>query len=635
MTITQNIALDRLKISPHNVRKIQDKGALEELKASILSHGLLQSPLVTTADDGIHYVIAGARRVSALQALQKEGKLPKDHKARCQIADDRNAAELSLAENVIREAMHPADEFEAFNRLATKDKLPASKIAERFGVPEKHVQQRMRLARVAPELLKAYRAGDMTLDALMAFTLSDDHEHQKKVFKATGKNPGAHHVRRLMTEKAESSGGKLCKFVTLKKYIEAGGKVREDLFGSETFLDNPELLHELATAKLAEVSEKLKAEGWGWVETALEDEYGFTQKFGRIHPTPVDAPKKLTEGLAKLQAELEVAEDALGDLGHGDPNTGRLEDECRRVEEQISEAETELQGYRKYDPAGMKVAGVYARLDHDGKLRIDRGLVSRKEEKKLEQAKYGGAKPEQPEKKGLSQSLRLSLQAFRLQAAEAAVASKPELAYDLLVFSAAVSLLGEEWSIDGLDITFRDRTPMVDEVKDSPAAGALAEIYGKLPLKWLDVEEEAARFAAFRKLTAAQKASILAFCVALTLKPGLAPDYGDIGAHDVTLALTGVDVASYWRPAAGNYLGKITKDQLLEMGAGIFSNAWADKWKTAKKRDLVQHLDRAFADPARSSGNKATEQKLRSWLPEGMAFTLPEKPPAKPAKKAA
>jgi ParB-like chromosome segregation protein Spo0J len=69
------------------------------------------------------YVISGARRVTALQALRKEGNLHEYHSAQCQIADDEHPAELSLAENVVRAAMHPADEFEDVNRLATKNKL--------------------------------------------------------------------------------------------------------------------------------------------------------------------------------------------------------------------------------------------------------------------------------------------------------------------------------------------------------------------------------------------------------------------------------------------------------------------------------------------------------------------------------
>src|SRR5579872_470373 len=144
------VSLDKLKVSAHNVRKSQNKATFDELKASILAHGLLQPPLVVEADDGMYDVVDGARRHAALLSLQKDGKLPKDYQATCQLAGNGDIAELSLAANVIRDAMHPADEFEAFADLS-KYNTP-DEIAVRFGVTTRHVQQRMRLARVAPEL---------------------------------------------------------------------------------------------------------------------------------------------------------------------------------------------------------------------------------------------------------------------------------------------------------------------------------------------------------------------------------------------------------------------------------------------------------------------------------------------------
>ena len=88
---------------------------------------------------------------------------------------DADAEEISLTENVQREAMHPADEFEAFRALTDAGTPPAD-IAARFGVTEAVVQKRLRLARVSPTLLEAFRRGEMTLQHVMAFTLSDDSE---------------------------------------------------------------------------------------------------------------------------------------------------------------------------------------------------------------------------------------------------------------------------------------------------------------------------------------------------------------------------------------------------------------------------------------------------------------------------
>ena len=108
------------------------------MKASILAHGLMQNLVVTADGDGRFRVIAGSRRLEALRALQAEGKLPDDHAVPCQVAGDDHAAEMSLAENTVRLAMHPADEFEAFARLI-EGGAAVEQVAERFGVTVRHV----------------------------------------------------------------------------------------------------------------------------------------------------------------------------------------------------------------------------------------------------------------------------------------------------------------------------------------------------------------------------------------------------------------------------------------------------------------------------------------------------------------
>ena len=115
------IALDRLFIADENVRRTPpDAGAEAELKASIAAHGLLEN-LVVRSDgpDGGYAVVAGGRRLAALQALAADGVLDFTHPVPCLVVDgNAPSSELSLAENVVRIAMHPADQVVAFTKLA-------------------------------------------------------------------------------------------------------------------------------------------------------------------------------------------------------------------------------------------------------------------------------------------------------------------------------------------------------------------------------------------------------------------------------------------------------------------------------------------------------------------------------------
>ena len=88
-----------------------------------------------------------------------------------------DTSELSLAENVVRLTMHPADRMVAFSKLAMAG-AGGTEIAARFGVSERVVEKRLRFGNLAPELLDAYRANKATLEVLQAFTITSDHERQ-------------------------------------------------------------------------------------------------------------------------------------------------------------------------------------------------------------------------------------------------------------------------------------------------------------------------------------------------------------------------------------------------------------------------------------------------------------------------
>src|SRR5262245_49682368 len=121
----QSIALNRLAPSPANVRKTGAATGIEELAASIKAHGLLQNLQVRSVNcNGKFEVVAGGRRLAALKLLVKQKQIAKNLEIPCNVLDEQDAAEISLAENIIRVQMHPADQFEAFHALAETGKGP-------------------------------------------------------------------------------------------------------------------------------------------------------------------------------------------------------------------------------------------------------------------------------------------------------------------------------------------------------------------------------------------------------------------------------------------------------------------------------------------------------------------------------
>jgi ParB family chromosome partitioning protein len=601
------IEVKKLEASPQNARRTLTARGAEELQASILAHGLMQNLVVTRSGDDAYLVIAGGRRLEALRELQAAGKLPADHAVPCQIVADDHAMELSLAENTVRQAMHPADEFEAFARLADQGET-AEHIAARFGVTARHVEQRMKLSRVAPELLTAYREGALTLDALMGFTITDDHAKQRQVYEALApwQLEDASAIRSALTEEMAEASSKLAKFVGLDAYREAGGSIRTDLFGEESYLEHPELLHRLAADKLDTVRRALEDEGWKWVEIAFDRDWSVISGCGRLRKQPVDAPPELLGRKAEAEARLAEIGQALEDT-----ESDALIEALDAAEAALAEIDEQIDTLAAFDPAEVAQAGCYVTIGHDGQLDIEKGLVRREDAKRLASVDSASPKP----KSGLPDSLCRDLAVYRLQAAQAEIARHRLIALDLLTFATARSMLGKRRS-SGPDVAFQPHLPTARGIVPGET---LTAIEAALPLSWLHPMSEAEQFQAFLALSDTEKLDLLAYCVALSLKPQLSTFNAD-SAFELALSLTDARMERYWRPTQANYLGRITRDRLLSLGSELFGPQWAQARSRDRKGELAAELERAFAEPEKTARGPQQLEALRRWLPDGMAF---------------
>jgi ParB family chromosome partitioning protein len=211
----QNIPLNKLVASEANVRRVKNGVSIEDLAADIAHRGMLQNLNVRPVlDDGVEigtfHVLAGGRRLMALQLLAQQKRLAKTAEIPCNVkaADDPiSAEEDSLAENNFRAGLHPLDEFRSFKNLADQG-LGHDTIAARFRTTPRVVQQRLRLAAVSPKLLEVFAADEMTLEQLMAFTLTDDHARQEQVWQIASDRPydaDANSIRAMLTEETIES----------------------------------------------------------------------------------------------------------------------------------------------------------------------------------------------------------------------------------------------------------------------------------------------------------------------------------------------------------------------------------------------------------------------------------------------
>ena len=270
---------------------------IEALADSIARRGLLQSLSVRPVLDaegtetGTYEVQAGGRRLRALKLLVKQKRLAKNAPIACIVKTTGILEDDSLAENTDREALHPLDQFRAFAALRAKDQSEED-IAAAFGVTPAVVRQRLKLASASPKLLDAYAADELNLEQLMAFCVTDDHARQEQVFDAIAQGQVAGHafnIRRLLTETCIEASDPRARFVGIEAYGAAGGAIMRDLFDEDDggWLQDPDLLMRLVSEKLAAERERLLAQGWQWVEAAVELPYDLTFNLRRLQPIEV------------------------------------------------------------------------------------------------------------------------------------------------------------------------------------------------------------------------------------------------------------------------------------------------------------------------------------------------------------
>ena len=665
------LALDTLEPSPENVRKAPpDAAALAELKASIAAHGLIGSLVVRPVEGASRYaVVAGGRRLAALKALVDEGALPASHPVPCRVdAGDTPAAELSLAENVVRVAMHPADQVEAFGRLAAGG-ASAAAIAVRFGVSERTVARRLRLGNAAPALLDAYRAGVLDLDTLQAFAATTDPARQMAVYEelcARHGRPQPGPVRRMLTEGRAPGTSALARFVGAEAYEAAGGALDRDLFagdGEGMWFEDPKLLADLAMRRLRVAADELAAH-WRWAEPVLDADWSATARFGRVHPAPARPTEAERAELDRLEARLDELAEQYPD-GAGEPW-----EECR-LAERIAEIEAAVEDRALYSPEDRAMAGCIVTVEGGGRMAVLRGLVRPEDMPARPAGAASGAAdhtgaadrpdprisapakapaPADPEAKarkaaGMGIGLADDLRAIRTSHVKAGLSCRFEAAFDLLLFHLARSVFGKGHYDGALDVAARP-TP------DTPAARVGDPAFAKVnagagqlevdrigqPLEWLDKPTGEA-FAELCAMSKVGKEYLFASCVARTLKGQLAFEPGARPETEATVARLGVDFARRYRPEAGFFWGRISKSRLLAIARETLGEAWAVAHRGERKGALAEAMEAAFAAGAAVPAGVSPSGRAAAlaWVPPGFgAFDTgrAEEAPA-PASEAA
>lgn len=606
------VPLSRLVLRPkiRNVRKTV-RMSIPELAASIQRVGLLQNLIVIASADGEHYeVVAGGRRLAALKLLAKRRRLSKEWEVPCLLVADGTARTASLTENVQREAMHPADQFEAFAALVAEGRS-IEDIAADFSVTPLVVQRRLKLANVSPRLMADYRADAVSLDQLMALAITDDHAAQEAAFydAPTWQRQPAMLRERLTEREIDAYRNPLARFVGLDAYEAAGGGVRRDLFAEAdtgVYLSDAALLEQLAHEKLASFAAEVKAEGWAWVEavpTATHADLHAFQRAPRERRTPT---KREAQRIEKVQARMQDIGEAIEAAMDADDEEAleSLQEESEYLRRQLQVLED---GLLCYAPNALAVAGAVVTIDRNGEAVVHRGLMREAEAKALrtlERLRQGFADGDAsnddseesegtPELAPVSDRLAQRLSAHRTAALQIEVARHPHVALAALVHGMVQSILQDgHFRRDlpvGVSVTAQDRLERVaSDLPESPATEALRDLQcgwaAKLP------EDSAELFAALLAMEQDELVKLLAVCVGATVDVvTLRAAPRQPGA--VLAQAVGLDMAKWWRPTAEGYFRHVSKAAILH-AVTEFAPEHVTRLAKLKKADVASEAER-------------------------------------------
>jgi len=613
------VPLNQLKASPRNARKTpHSAAAIEALSASIKAKGVLQPPVVEVelSDEGEptgkYLVTIGEGRRQALRLLAKRKAIKRTHPVKVILDTDNDAHEISLDENITREAMHPADQFEAFKRLAEEKGYGPEEIGARFGVSAHVVRQRLRLAAAAAELMTAYREERLALDQLTAFCVSEDQDRQRQVLEQIGPHTPAYAIRRAMTESKVRADDRRAVFVGSEAYEVGGGSILRDLFTEDGggWFEDVGLLDRLVSEKLAGLVDEARArEGWKWAEAA--GEYAEVSALGRVYPVAVERSEAdaaaivaLSEEYDRLVAETDSAETLPPD-----------------VDARLEEIDRALQAFGpNFDyPVEVKArAGVMVLLGHDGLARFERGLVRPEDvvsdrapdpdapeiEGEDEGSGTGGdaggegrrEETEPDEGPGLSDRLLVDLTAHKTMGLRDAVQADAAAALATVVHALALQVFYPGygvWTPLQLRLTVNGLDRLAPGVEDGPAGRRVrdrCEAWGaRLP------ERADALWEVLAPMRRADLLDLMACCVGVGLYAVRDPHDRRLGALAQAERLAtevGLDMAGTWSATAASYFSRVAKTRILDDVIEATNAEEAGRIAGFKKGDMAEAAER-------------------------------------------
>ncbi len=610
--MVQNIPLSKLIASRRNPRWVKPQvEAHRRLVASIQAFGLLE-PLVVrpTEDDSEKYqVIAGYRRLAALKAVHRASK--QDPKIACQIrkVDDSTADAMSLAENFVREAMHPLDEAQTFADLAGVEGKLAEAIASQFGVTPRYVRQRMKLATLAEPIQAAYRDGNIDTATAEAFAAVPE-DRQVAVWQELNGNPRhAEHVRNIIANEWIDAKHALFDLAAVPE-----SSVSRDLF-SERVLVERQAFMEAQAAALDVQRQAMVEEGWSQAVVGRREDV--QDSLYAMQAPDREFDQETQRKLQKIDNRRKKLEAAAEKIDQGD------EVRLNRIQAKFDALETEeleiVEGAPEHFSEATKSVGtVFLMLHPDGQVRREYRVPSRRVSRGTS---HGGeevpeaGQPKPPTSEDLSDAQLADTFTHEALAVREALLDNPKARKRILAM-----ILHEKVRSEALAIRHEANGVTLHATQGEKFTSSAFE---KIQKRRADVDpfkddRQVDDTAGYDRLCALSDKKMDALVDLLTVECITAHMLRRTEMVHLLSTELAVELRKFWRPDAA-WLAGYQKIQLVHLLAELYGPTYSPDQERRKKSELVEALSKLFTDAAEGKlEDKKLSERVNRWLPSNM-----------------
>lgn len=617
------VRLGDLGLAPENLRfKEPADDGVPQLADTILAAGVVIPPIVRPGRKGEQRFMAldGRRRRLGLLLLRERGDVTDDYEVDCLLAETKVQQVAGIMLPATEHApVHIADVITAIGKLR-KTKLDTGAIAAALGYAELEIKRLEALAAVHPNVLKALRAGKLTLKQVRLFARIGDKKQQAEIAQtALDGYFQDYQLKGLVTRDRVTVDDPRFTLVGLDRYVAAGGRVSSDLFAElpDALLD-PEILSAAWRDRVQPIVAHLKAEGLV-VYLGDDGDFGAPEGFSRLpyvyrpdlteaQSTTLDEARyRVTQLSSELQDIDPQADDAPGAFG---PLVSAMAavagaplNRCKIGAVILSPAESDYGfGASFYSvplPASDLPEEIEDEADDDDEVEVGGRYGRAVADIEVPQADV--------EVEGSSHVFHETRTDVATRGLIRDLADDPSAALTVLVAQLFKQLALH--SSGGLDASAlqisgvrysRGSTPPIasldGEVKDRlDAKRAAYKASGLRPITWVETLAHGEKMALLAELTA----------MSLNLREARTSSIRHAARAEAAeiAALCGADISAHWTPDAG-YLAVHSKKQLLALLDEM--DAEDERAKTLKKDDLVAFVGEAAAE--------------RQWAPAALAW---------------